>query len=775
MHLDTLLVGSKDESNLRHRIVAVHEDGTVTTYLENLESSDLNVGLKKDPSAQESPRSASVEFAIVLSTEQARKTILKNREDLLATVERGFDDVDGSLLLLVSRSQQPINGRESLRLRILTLHVTNADTNAVFITGTYVRELASLIIPEPNHVRHEADIFTFHASSGTLYQLGRNVMVIYDLTRSTPQITHELALGSTLTSCLQISPGILAYCCSQTLSIVNSTYQSLQDSFSFSGESGVSVNSKTSKMLDIRKPNEADARLLSYFAPLGLLIVLRGRKILAIDLSTTTLQDGQNMKRKRDTSLSASLGKGYSSATKESPALDTLERQIKSLGKYLPPNTAIDGPDSVSAGTGPELPPLDPEQLQKAALESLVSKPVARHKSKGNSIIDKGKIYQLLNRMFIVEEIDRLASSGNDPLRKLRVSFLRSETCNSLIKLSFLTAHHVEMAMKHHGVMPFTSRLVCGALVQALAEWDPSLNILLSVVASPLPLSSEELVHVLAIVTRDTQDSESMDIARLLTNGGLDDASDGNVDNMQLTNRDVSHDPASLGIHHGPLDHRLLNLTLKRLYAIPSPSVARALQTELSTSQVRVLVDTLRLEIARSGWLSPYNEHLESTDQEFQDNNQICYIAHLLNCAIDTVGTGGWILGSSMSEESTQTADTISYMKAEISAALEGIEEATYLKGMLGEILLCAKNSSQSPAKTSNTEQPHLSSLVVKPLTIALDGKESGVLPLGLKPAPTFSKTRVGAGGELKRRSARDIGRLKSKAVGKYSFDRILV
>ncbi|KAK4695804.1 hypothetical protein P7C71_g2010, partial [Lecanoromycetidae sp. Uapishka_2] len=292
--------------------------------------------------------------------------------------------------------------------------------------------------------------------------------------------------------------------------------------------------------------------------------------------------------------------------------------------------------------------------------------------------------------------------------------------------------------------------------------------------ASPLPLSSRELACTLAILIQSTQNSEATDLTKLLTNGPLDDGSD-KAEKLHLTNGEFVQDSLSTSSANDALDHRLLNLTLKRLYAISSSSVARALRTDLSTRQLRVLVDTLRLEIARSGWLSPYDDRLESMDHEIKDDNQICHIAHLLNCAIDTIGTGGWVLGTSISDESTETADTIGYMKAEISAALEGIEEATYLKGMLGEVLLCGKNSLQLSTKSTKPEQGLRASLTIKPFTIALDGHNSGLLPLGLKPAPIISTTKVGAGGELIPRRARDIGRLKSKAVGKYSFDRIII
>ena len=58
------------------------------------------------------------------------------------------------------------------------------------------------------------------------------------------------------------------------------------------------------------------------------------------------------------------------------------------------------------------------------------------------------------------------------------------------------------------------------------------------------------------------------------------------------------------------------------------------------------------------------------------------------------------------------------------------------------------------------------------------DGDASGkMLPLSLKPTSTdVSRTKVKKStGEVKARSSREIGYLHRKAVGKYSFERLVV
>ena len=95
---------------------------------------------------------------------------------------------------------------------------------------------------------------------------------------------------------------------------------------------------------------------------------------------------------------------------------------------------------------------------------------------------------------------------------------------------------------------------------------------------------------------------------------------------------------------------------------------------------------------------------------------------------------------------------------------------------MLGEILLCGKES-LLPSKQKalkNTSDEFSATGNVKPVTI-ITKEENPMLPLGLKLKPPREGIKVGAGGELIQRSKRDMGRLLSRKVGKYSFERIAI
>jgi len=182
------------------------------------------------------------------------------------------------------------------------------------------------------------------------------------------------------------------------------------------------------------------------------------------------------------------------------------------------------------------------------------------------------------------------------------------------------------------------------------------------------------------------------------------------------------------------------------------------------------------MSLARAGWLTPYTESLPSPSPDPSDQNiQISTISKLLNCLLDAIGSTGWLLGSSIGDEISESADTIVYMKAEISAALESVEEATYLRGILGEVLLYASSYSTSQIKREGDKAGQGQRTIT---TIPPADEKAGLasaLPLGLKASQGVGMTKVGAGGELIQRSKRDVGRLKDRKVPKYSFERILI
>lgn len=769
LHLETFETGSGS------KVLALHRDGTVTSYSKCLDNEEWHSSI--NAGASQSASEPSIQATAILSLQQARKTVLKNREDILITLGPLEDAIDPSLLLVMVRTpaKDANSNSGTLELRIFSIRSPESDTNGLALgAGRKLQSLVTLAMPESSLFVSKESQITIHAASGTIHQEAEGTLAVYDLTGSVPRVVHTLVRNDAY-SYLRLSSELIASSRGASLAILDLQYGSLQ------AEESLTLNHEidmvqASKKLKNKWTTTENVRLLSYFAPLDVMIALDGLNLLAIQL-VTSQKLGGSQKRKRDGLLVNSIGRGTSSMIGSPPSSGEPDEEHISRNTCLPSSDSQEWKVQEAA--------LDQclaqndikefERLMAAALEiNTYQQDEPKPISRGRNSVGQHAVSYVLKTMFSVDQNpSRTDLSGDKPVN-LSIRIYPQNIGRWLIDRGLVTLSHIEMSLKKYQGLPVTSKLATGSLVRALAKFDPSLEILLSVLASPVPLSSQELAHILVIVTR-SPDAEDTENQRLLTNSDGEDS--GNKEIFQLVHGQTTYQPSSpcpTPLGNEP-NRRLLDLAMKRLHACPPSSVARALKRELSTSQLRILVDTLRMEIARSGWLSPYIESLETPNLNLQQNNsQMRFITHLLNCVIDSLGSGGWILGNSTSDDLAETADTIAYMKAEISAALEGIEEATYLKGMLGEMLLCGKDSLKSSVKHNGSTEVQLSALPLKPVSVALN-EDSQLLPLGLKPTPVVSTTKVGAGGELIKRSKRDIGRLKSKMVGKYSFDRIIV
>lgn len=509
------------------------------------------------------------------------------------------------------------------------------------------------------------------------------------------------------------------------------------------------------------------ARLLSYFAPLDVIVAIQGRKLLAFQVSTTGDQPNGSQKRKRGSLLIDSIGHG---SFFEKKSFVFVKGAPRPLGAQL--SNPREGWDRAKGRLDTLLLEKNLEEFESIMADQFGIGKVkdenlkAHRSAAGGTLVDLRKVHYLLKTVFSIEQT-RKSGSRDAVMWKLKVSWFPESLCHFLIRRGLFSAEHIETSLKKSGALPATEILKSGSFTQAIVDFDPSLITLQFILSSPVVLESEEIAHVLRHSMGVLNQPQSVDRTRLLMSANGNDLDQG----LLAADEDI---PMDLPTQDGNFNHALLESVLSRLNTISAYKLTRALKSELSTQELRSFVDLLRIELARGRWLSPYVEdRLEPAEDAQTDNGQVCVIANLLNCAIDSLGAGGWIYGASI--DPSETADTIAFMKAEISAALGGIEEATYLKGMLGEILLYGKTSPSARAERHGTFRPTQPPLQIQSVSMAESGPLRSALPFGLKTEERILPKKAVAGGELVDRSKRDISRLRSRMVGKYTFDRITI
>lgn len=708
----------------------MHQDGEIRCLSHDLEVEDWKT----------KAISGHVEHALVLSIEQAAQSVLKNREDVLAKLGHDTDLPNTRLLFLVTRALTPPTGSETF-LSVRIFNIKN--------TLQPLQELLTLTLPEPTHPEATRIEYSWHCSSGTLFQNTSSFYAVYSLSGLVPQLSHHMPFGTRKPlSCLRMSPSLVALNTPGSVSILDIHYSSIQ------AEQKLESSPK-------RK-----ARLLSYFAPLDVIVAIQGRKLLAFQVSTTGEQPNGSQKRKRGSLLIDSIGHG--SFFEKKPFV-FVKGAPRPLGAQL--SNPRDGWDRVKGRLDTLLLEKNLEEFESVMADQFGIGKVKDENLKahwsvdpaGGTLADLRKVHYLLKTLFSIEQ----TRSRDAVIWKLKVSWFPESLCHFLIRRGLFSVEHIGTSLKKTGALPATESLKSGSFTQAIVDFDPSLITLQFILSSPVVLESEEIAHVLRHSMGVLNQPQSVDRTRLLMSANGNDLDQG----LLAADEDIPMEPPT---QDGKFTYALLEAVLSRLNTISASKLTRALKSELSTRELRSFVDLLRIELARGRWLSPYVEdRLVPAENAQTDNGQVCVIANLLNCAIDSLGAGGWIYGASI--DPSETADTIAFMKAEISAALGGIEEATYLKGMLGEILLYGKTSPSARAERHSTFRPNQPPLQLQSIFMAEAGPERSALPFGLKTEERILPKKAVAGGELVDRSKRDISRLRSRMVGKYTFDRITI
>lgn len=732
--LETVAVESGDIVSIK--LLALYQDGEIRCFSHDLQVEDWKTKAILGASLH-------VEHVSVLSIEQAAQSVLKNREDVLAKLGNDADSSSTRLLFLVTRTSITLNGSETSPC-VRIFYIRN--------TPQPLQELLSLTLPEPTHPEATRFEYSWHCTNGTLFQNSSSFYAVYSLSGLVPQLSHHMPFGTRKPlSCLRMSPSLVALNTPSSVSILDIRYSSIL------AEQKLESSPK-------RK-----ARLLSYFAHLDVIVAIQGRKLLAFQVSTAAEQPNGSQKRKRGSLLIDCIGHG---SFIEKKSFVFVKGAPRPLGAQI--SNPREGWDRVKVRLDTLLQEKNLEEFESVMADQLsIGKIKDEHlkayrsiDSAGGILADLRKVHYLLKTLFSIEQI-RKSGSKDTVIWRLKVSWFPESLCHWLIRRGLFSVEHIETSLKKSGALPAMESLESGSFTQAIVDFDPSLKSLQLILSSPVVMEAEEIAHALRHSMEVLNQPQSIDRMRLLTsaNGnGLDRS-------FSAADEDIPMDPPT---QDGKITHALLESVLSRLNTISASKLTRALKCELSTQELRSFVDLLRIELARGRWLSPYVEdRLEPAEDAQTDNGQVCVIANLLNCAIDSLGAGGWIYGTPI--DSSETADTIAFMKAEISAALGGIEEATYLKGMLGEILLYGKTSPSARAERHSTLRPNQQPLQIQSIFMAEAGPERSALPLGLKTEQRILPKKAIAGGELVDRSKRDISRLRSRMVGKYTFDRITI
>ncbi|KAF2452595.1 hypothetical protein BDY21DRAFT_294430 [Lineolata rhizophorae] len=418
-------------------------------------------------------------------------------------------------------------------------------------------------------------------------------------------------------------------------------------------------------------------------------------------------------------------------------------------------------------------------------------------------------------------------TQGGSPAPSIKLDFYSPNVFRWLAVTGYMTTDFVQKALQEPSAQlpssghPLRTSVAATDLVGAIVSFDPEMRVLYSFLYEGASPESACIVHAAKCLFRsllsldDPADTLERVDPLLLTNG-VPHTSEAGVDGVD-NNEDpdaaesealIASTSTLLSRAMSTLDHGLslrsasLRLCLSKLAAFPHNQVVQALREGLERMEILSLIQLLREELAEGGWTRRYvddgpewQDSMESSgSNDRPDDRAIPIIAGMLSCALDAIGLGGWladfnanVAASSRSPDASaaesESAEAILHaLRLDISVALEGIQEATFLAQLFDGQLTYDRRLHKAvlmPGQEQLLRQG-------KPFPVAevnaympgmgLGELESSALPLGLKVANQIGPDwKVTYGRRITQKSKRDIGRELSKRTAKYSVEKIKI
>lgn len=764
-------------------VLTVHKDGRVRRLSPDLDTQRWSVRhsvIAKPGSSHEVNTCFLVEF------EEAKKSLFKRRQDLAALALGNLTDAgvdEPSILLLVSH---PVNA-EHIFLKNVKVHMFSIPANASasglpLDESQRMRHLLTINLPEVEGKEalgnHNLQ-WDFHSGSAGLSLSFERGFINFDLSQYSPTVNSQFTLrDEQFSSVMRISPQSVIGAGKSIIALYDTHYQSVQRSIAVDDIPSSGSSEKTV--------------FVGHFSKLGIAVAMKGSKLFAFDLSSWNTTSGSSMKRPRDGLLIDAIGRGIRSSHGQ---WETASKKHCAEAHMAP--LGLTSPDQVDKGNQLALDleicasSKDADGFDSAVQAYFGTKPLP-----ASTRVHPELPVFLLSKIFSLkesEDTDKMSASSS---LRLFIDLWPKNICNWLTQLGYMCMSNVEIALRRSFKPRILPPLPTGSFVQALIDSDPSLRHLNQVLQGPVLMNPDELAYALkTFLSMARSCSATLDeTPKALT------SSEHQTTNTTQPSSTSNSEPTLASIYRG------LNIALQSIHAHPAPAIIKSLRSALSKQDLITIVHHLRLSLATCGYTSRFTEDPPTPISPPQTKPALSLntIADILSAAVDAIGPSGWIAASS--DDLGPELDLIADMKSEISAALAGVEEATYLKGILTEYIrfaesasdrggsgggggggVGAKKSSAAAEEEDDTSAPFVRHEKLNGADLMIfaptdgdgfDGDTGGkMLPLSLKaPSADVSRTKVKKStGEVSLRSSREIGHLRRKQAGEYSFERLIL
>ncbi|KZL82991.1 hypothetical protein CI238_01966 [Colletotrichum incanum] len=684
-----------------------------------------------------------VEFSLHAAASEVLNGLFQGRQDAFGSFGRQIDPkiFNPDVLAIVVRTNS-----EDTTSRFLVILGVLPTVSSQPLVQLHVTPLSS-----QDDVVAEPATYQLHIQSGKLLQLSGAVLRTYDLTSAVPKLQGRLPLPE-LTSFLQLSEHSVLCLSKNSASMMNPTFHSVQAS------TAIQLPESTEQ----QKPT-----LITFLSKLDMAVAVVGNTLVSIQIERPKSHGKEGL-------LIDSIGRGL-------PRSDRVPASLPKNGNstfedYLPGTLS----DEYVKESLTDVEKADGYLLAQdwKAFESLLAQrfgvaidedvEVTGVQTPDWKWLERSDKYPAVDRRWVLYAISRVFSMDTQAVEGglLRCMLPASNVMIYLIAAGHLTNANMSAAFKSELAEVASKESIIDKLVQRLVDMDPAMELLLNYV-SATKLGEKELLLVIRIIMRSL-DQQSRLLLPAPTETKEEEYVAMEIDHLE---KELELAEYHLG-DDSNLRARALTTAFEKLSNYSSIATVRALRETFNPTEVLSLIHLLRVQLIGSAWTSRY---VDSTNFDKDEatrappDGAISLIAELLSRCIDSVGPSGWLTNGTSLGDRADAADFITALKLEVSAALEGLNEAVYLDGIVGEAVQYGR-AVKAGVKTTPSGRAQA---LAKP--VSLDVESSPHLPLGLVSKQNVSNLKIVSGGEVLERSSREKGHLLSQKVKAYSLERISI
>lgn len=820
VHLSTTsaqiaVASPQDEEPARSDLIAVFEDGTVAsldgeTLRKKWETSPDT--LRQDLAAVSKGSHLEVELAqSAMAGDIATGFFGGKQEAFAAFLRTSHGELPAQdMLVLVTK----VAGKETATRYLHVLGIVSADSPA----GGRLVQIHTSPIPKASSVSGGPGSLRLDISSGSLVELQGDALVTYDLTTSTIRTENTLQIPDIRTF-LRLSKSSVLAATSKSLDVYNPVFQSLQASIPIDLDSQATVASK--------EAGPSTFSLVAYFARLEIAVAVYGISLVAIQLEAPRTR---GKKRRAEGLLIDAIGRGIPQHRDDSKKLRADIESASVSGSFssnLPGsvsgnywsqfNAEVERVDEL-LGSG-DLPGLEAFLAAKFGLETKPAEVASDQKiadmdGKALKLPEwiwpaTSSDYPLTDRRWVLLTISRVFAwrSTVEPdtnETRLLCKLPESNLLTLLIDAGHLTVSNFKLAFKEEvrGIDDI-DYLLGEEIPQVLIEVDLTFSLLLSYL-SHTKLGAVELLTAIRLIMRSLeliQDPTKIAPKLLTFESQHPNVVDPDESTFQADQSAIGHELERAEQELEAIEHfhlgegsmargSGLSVAFGKLGSCPRLSTIRMLRRSYKPEEILSLIYVLRMELVRDGWTARYLDTTqldEDEELEAPPDGSISLIADVLCRCIDAVGPGGWLINDAIvaagAGDHMDSADFLASLKLEVSAALEGVQEAVFMRGIISEFVRYGKSVQKAESESGQKHRRGEATALVmhgqhdKAAAASSPGgaELSAMLPLGLKAKTRISTEKIISGGEIARRRRREVGHLVSQKVGAYSLERISI